>query len=260
MTDLNKNQYQLHAYDRVSGKGGGIALISKRNLQITKVSSSHRRSFEQATWNVSTKNTTFTIHGIYHLLYSLTNKITNTMFLDNFTEYITETIPDNQTNNLFLGDLSLHVSEGNNDIDSAIFLDTLEAMGLYQHVSFSTHNQGNTLDLVISEVGSNIRVKTTTPGPFISNYHAVISVLTAKRETLKQQTRMVQKLKKVTEDQWNECFNQQNVKLNTSLDEMMQSLEDEFKRVMDELAPELKCAALLKPKHPWYDTEACEQK
>ena len=158
-----------------------------------------------------------------------------------------------------MGDFNLHVSEGNTDIDSAIFLDTLEAMGLYQHVSFSTHNQGNILDLMISEMGSNIRVK-TTPGPFISDHHAVISVLTAKRETLKQQTRMVWKLKKVIEDQWNECFNQQNVKLNAILDEMVHSLEDEFKRVMDELAPELKCTALLKPKCPWYDTEAHEQK
>ena len=144
------------------------------------------------------------------------------MFLDDFTEYITETIPDNnQTNNLFVGDFNLHVSEGNTDIDLAIFLDTLEAMGLYQHVSFSTHNQGNILDSVISEVGSNIRVKTTTLGPFISNQCAVISVLTAKRGTLKQQTRMVCKLKKVTEDQWNECFNQQNVKLSANLDEMV---------------------------------------
>ena len=133
-------------------------------------------------------------------------------------------------------------------------------MGLYQYVGFSTHNQGNILDLVISELGSNIRVKTTTPGPFISDHHAVISVLTAKRETLKQQTRMVHKLKKVTQDQWNECFNQQNVKLNANLDEMVQSLEDEFRRVMDELAPELKCTASLKPKHPWYDAEAHEQK
>ena len=41
---------------------------------------------------------------------------------------------------------------------------------------------------------------------------------------------------------------------------MVQSLEDEFKRVMDELALELKCTALLEPKHPWYDTEAREQK
>ena len=241
-TDLNKNQCQLHTHDRASGKGGGIALISKCYLQVTKVSSSHRRSFEQAMWKVSTKNTTLTIHGIYHPPYSLTNKITNTMFLDDFTEYITETIPDNnQTNNLFVGDFNLHVSEGNNtDIDSAIFLDTWEAMSLYQHVGFSTHNQGNTLDLVISELGSNMRVKTTTPGPFISDHHAVISILTTKRETLKQQTRMVHKLKKVTQDQWNKCFNQQNVKLNANLDEMVQSLKDEFRRVMDEPGSRIK--------------------
>ena len=76
-----------------------------------------------------------------------------------------------------MGDFKLHISEGqgdDNDISAAIFTDTCEAMGLYQHVTFPTHKAGNTLDLILSEVANSIRVGTVNQGPFISDHRAVI--------------------------------------------------------------------------------------
>ena len=83
------------------------------------------------------------------------------------------------SNNVLLGNFNLHV-RNDNDIDSTIFLDTIEAMGLYQYVSFATHRQGNTLDLVISELGSTSKVMTTAPGPYLTDHRAVISTLNVK--------------------------------------------------------------------------------
>ena len=153
-----------------------------------------------------------------------------------------------QVNNLFWGNFNLHVSEEGTDIDAEIFMETLEAMGLYQHIPFSTHRSGNTLDLIISEIGSNTRIKTTSAGPFTSNHWAVISVLTAKRDNLKQQNRVVQKMSKITTDQWNDFFNSDNIKPNTNLKGLVNSFECELKRILDELAPEVKCTVLLKPR------------
>ena len=45
-----------------------------------------------------------------------------------------------------MGDFNLHISEDKedpSDISTAIFMDTCEAMGLYQHVTFPTHKAGN---------------------------------------------------------------------------------------------------------------------
>ena len=56
---------------------------------------------------------------------------------------------------MVVSDFNLHVSNEEN-VDSAIFNDTIEAMGLYQHVSFPIHKAGNTLDLVISEIQGTI--------------------------------------------------------------------------------------------------------
>ena len=40
------------------------------------------------------------------------------------------------------------------------------ALGLEQHVHFSTHKAGNTLDLVMTELGSKLEVTKCSPGPF----------------------------------------------------------------------------------------------
>ena len=50
------------------------------------------------------------------------------MFIDEFMDFASMLIPDH-INNIFIGDFNLHVSDPN-DTDSAIFNDTIEAMGL----------------------------------------------------------------------------------------------------------------------------------
>ena len=117
--------------------------------------------------------------AIYHPPYSLKNKSTNRAFLDDFTKFVMDLLPK-YPDNLLLGDFNLHISN-KDDIDSAIFLDTIEAMGLYQHVSFPTHKSGNTLDLLISEIQSRVTIMTTTPGPYITDHRAIISTLNIKR-------------------------------------------------------------------------------
>ena len=53
-------------------------------------------------------------------------------------------------------------------------MDTLEAMGLDQNVTFDMHQKGNTLDLVFTEVKSGLQVNRCDPGPFISDHRAVL--------------------------------------------------------------------------------------
>ena len=138
-TDLNKNNLQLYTMDRGPGKGGGIALICKRSLQVHHIPYPKHQTFEHSTWKIKSGNTSITIHGIYHPPYSLRNKCTNNMFLDDFTNYLTNTLPDpDLLNHIMLGDFNLHISEDPNEIEPATFIDTIEAVGLYHHVGFNT--------------------------------------------------------------------------------------------------------------------------
>ena len=92
------------------------------------------------------------------------------MSINEFTEYVSAVLPEHH-NNIFLSDFNLHVSDSL-DTDSAIFNDSIEAMGLYQHVGFDTHKAGNTLDLVLSDITSEAKVLTMALGPFLTDHTA----------------------------------------------------------------------------------------
>ena len=162
-------------------------------------------------------------------------------------------------NNIVLGDFNLHVSN-EDDVDSAIFNDTIEAMGLYQHVSLPTHRSGNTLDLILSEIQGSISINTTVPVPFITDHCATTSTLSLKKQQPRRTEKEVRKLHKVDTEDWIKEFNSKNVELSTNLDAVVTSLGQEFKHTLDKLAPIKKCSVSLKAKMPWFDKEMAKHK
>ena len=90
------------------------------------------------------------------------------MFVDEFCDYVSTYLPDNP-NNTFIGDFNLHISD-DQDTDSGIFNDSIDAMGLYQHVHFQTHWSGNILDLLLSDITQSTDLLTVAPGPYISDH------------------------------------------------------------------------------------------
>ena len=257
-TQLNRHPYNLLHTNRPIGRGGRLALITKNCYPVRKVENGSYPSFEHATWQLQIKNKQIHLTGIYHPPYSLRNKSTNRAFLDDFTSFVTELLP-RWLENVLLGDFNLHVSN-DDDIDSTIFLDTIEAMGLYQHVTFATHKQGNTLDLVISELGSTSKVMTTSPGPYLTDHRAVISMLNVKSIQPKRLQKEVRKLNAVKTEKWEEEFNPANVTLTSNLEADVESLSKEFRRVLDTLAPVKNCSVSLKPKKPWFNKELAVEK
>ena len=170
------------------------------------------------------------------------------MFIDDFCEYASIHLPDNP-NNIFIGDFNLHVSD-DQDTDSAIFNDCIDAMGLYQHVQFQTHRSGNILDLLLSDITQSTGLLTVAPGPYISNHRAVIATLNIKKVCPKAEVREVRKLHKVTKEEWNNIINVDNLTLSGNLGDMVDRLDKELARIQDEAAPLKKCTISLRPKNP----------
>ena len=178
-TILNRDGWTLLTGDRQSWKGGELALTVKTKYKPKQLQHIIHKTFESVTWELNVKNTKLVIHGIYHPPPSLRNKTTNNMFVDEFLEFTSKTLPSH-TNNIYIGDFNLHLSD-EADTDSAIFRDATEAMGLYQHVAFPTHQSGNTLDLVLSDICQDTSVMTTSPGPFVTDHRAIVCTLNLRK-------------------------------------------------------------------------------
>ena len=94
------------------------------------------------------------------------------MFMDEVNMWITDQLTTDG-NNLLLGDFNMQTNRIDTDADIKFFMDTMEALGLQQCLDFRTNHLGNTIDLVFTELASNIKMLRCTPGPFISDYCVV---------------------------------------------------------------------------------------
>ena len=257
-TDLNKGDTTLYAHNRSQGRGGGIALMCKSHYKVKLLSKSSTWSFEYTTWMLTIKNRCLIITGIYHPPYSVKNKTTNRMFIDDFTEFST-TLLSKQNNNILIGDFNLHISD-DTDPDAAIFMDTCEALGLYQYVPFSTHKSGNTLDLILTKVANRLRVLCTHKGSFISDHALVISQLNVKQQTRAWQSETVHVIKDITSEQWSKAFEEEDLTLSDDFNEMVTGPNSTLRTVLDKLAPEKKVCKSLRSKHPWYTSDLKQHK
>ena len=150
------------------------------------------------------------------------------MFIGDFCDYVSTHLPDNP-NNIFIGAFNLNVSD-DQDTDSTIFNDSIDAMGLYQHVQFQTHWSGNILDLLLSDITQSTGLLTVALGPYISDHRAVIATLNIKKVCPKAEVREVRKLHKVTNEEWNNIINMDNLTLSGNLGDMVDSLDKELEQ------------------------------
>ena len=61
-------------------------------------------------------------------------------------------------NIVIVGNFNLHVND-KSDTDAQQFIDMVEASQMKQWINFPIHKQGNTLDLIITELAAEVQIK-----------------------------------------------------------------------------------------------------
>ena len=81
-------------------------------------------------------------------------------------------IVTSNTNLVILGDFNIHVNDGD-DPNASIFLDTMTALRLKQHVRGPNHKSGNCLDLIFTEEMSRTKAIKCSQSLFISDHNSM---------------------------------------------------------------------------------------
>ena len=174
-TVLNRNEFQLFPSNRQGRQGGGIALVTKANIKTKLLDEGQLNTFQYAKWQLALKHTSITIIAIYHPLPLNLTRVTNVEFLDEFTDWAAESV-STSNNVILVGYFNLHINNPNDD-DACNFLQTTQALGLHQNITFLTHIMGNTLDLIFSEANNKIKVEECTQGDYISDHCLITCIL-----------------------------------------------------------------------------------
>ena len=179
-SEMRKNGNDIATSNRKSRSGGGLAIVHRSYMAVKCRGSANLRTFEYAIWQAHLNKVTLTILAIYYPPYSDTNKASNSQFIDEFTEFLAKFLTE-YSNIIIMGDINM---QWNNieDTDTRVYIDTLTALGLDQHIDFSIHNSGNILDHIYTEVLSNCKVLICAESFYPLDHAAVECILSAPKE------------------------------------------------------------------------------
>ena len=125
-----------------------MALFLNKTINVQKVDSGERRSFEFGEWILKHESSKLRVIVIYRIPYSATHPVSTSAFVDEFPAYL-ESVNMSPEPLLIAGNFNIHVDVPN-DSNATRFLELLTSMGLEQHVEKPTHISGHTLDLIIT--------------------------------------------------------------------------------------------------------------
>ena len=163
---LDNNEYQLQKIYRSTRQGGDIALFHKREYQTTRIENSPLfNTILYCAWTTTVRNKKITLLGVYQQTIGSTPGNTHGKFLDEVSQLVQYFIT-NYKNLVLLGDFNIHVQDLANS-DSLVYNETMEAMGLIQHIIEPTHQLGNTLDLINTESLEAVKVIHAFLGDYI---------------------------------------------------------------------------------------------
>ena len=182
------------------------------------------------------------------------NQATIQSFFEEFTDWMA-TKSNEYRNIIVLGDFNIHINN-NQDGDANRFKDIMVALGLQQHVSFSMHRYGNTLDHIYTELGSTVIINYCREGPILSDHTAVICGTNRQRENM---TRKEVSYRNINKIDLGIKFDPSYYNNNT-VDELVFALDKTLKEALDKHAPEVQRIVTVRQKTPWFNQQVLEQK
>ena len=259
MKAITPDGYIMFSNSRDSRKGGGVAIICRRELSCKKLEPlSKFASFEFFQLDITSNNKTISLFPIYRPEPNMTSMST---FFDEFSSYL-EVICISPHDIVILGDFNIHMDIFNSH-NTKRFVDILSGFNLVQHVTESTHESGHTLDLVISRQKDyvfNLEV-----GEYFSDHKIILFDLQLRKLTPERQTITYRNYKKIDTASFLRDVNAKfhNVQPPSSIDEY-ESLIDSYDSIMsgliDKHAPLKTKSINLRPKAPWMNDEIFKEK
>ena len=249
---LQQNSYKTWLHNRPNDQHGrGLALIHKNHIPIKEFRKGNTPTIEYGVWKARIHNKTILLAGIYHPLPSTTNRTTTGMFIDEITDLLTDTVPK-YPNLIILGDFNIGTEKVPN-ADTVIFNDTMAALGPQQHVQGPTHKMGNTLDLIFSQLETQLTVTGMATHGFVSD-HCMVSVeLLLKKPTPSIVRKVIRDCSKITPQSFTESCSNLNYSENTTLNEVHNLFEEELLKALNRVAPLKTIECTYRQKHPWHN-------
>ena len=172
LNSITPENYSLFHVPRPRGTGGGVALLYRSFLNISKITLHSFTSFEALCVKLVLASSTYTILTIYRP----PDSRHESTFMSEFSTILQDLVPSS-SELIITGDFNFHVNKPSLS-PASTFLTLLDTYGLVQLITFPTHYLNNTLDLLITRSNSTIFTEIKSIDPLLSDHFAIISFFT----------------------------------------------------------------------------------
>ena len=236
-------------HSNISSRGGGVALLYKRNMKLASKSSWKAKSFEHIEVTLAASSTV-KLAVSYRPPPSKRNKSTVGLFVTEFQAFLEHHTVKSQ-NILIVGDFNFHYEDPLN-VDASRFRDILSSHALCQHVTGSTHMAGHTLDLVITQSTYNI-VSNTVVSDFLTDDAAIHCNLHMEKPQPLRQTIQYRNYSAIDNDMFQAAIEASTLCLDpaTSATSLLDQYDDTMSALLDKQAPLETRTITVRPKVPW---------
>jgi hypothetical protein len=191
LNSLTPPNYSIMHSPRLNSKGGGLALIYRSYLKISKLFIPTFSSFEAMCVQITISSFSCTLLTIYR-----PPSLAKSQFISDFSSLLEHLVPAS-AELMITGDFNFHVDNPTCPTVSP-FLTLLDTFNLSQLVNFPTHVGGHSLDLLISKSSSKLISDIDYTIPALSDHYAVLSVLNVPTHTRSPRiTKFVRSISKI---------------------------------------------------------------
>jgi hypothetical protein len=243
-SDLNQNGYKISVSNRQNRIGGGVALTCRSGVNMRRLLSGAKSSFEYGVWQLIFKSITIHCVGIYRP----PSLATPNQFVTEFFQFLEDIVPK-YLNLMIMGDFNLHIHDDSSAVSE--FNNSLFALGLLQHVDFPTHVHGHSLDLVITELANGVDLLSCEPGPFLSDHCAVKVVTRVKKENIVSKSISFRHFKDMDNEGFANDLNQMTI-CTDSVENFVDQFETEIEKLLNTHAPMKEKIQICRAPKPWF--------
>lgn len=250
-SEFNSDRYNVSNINRTGGKGGGLALITHHPLNVKLKVGANKNTFEYAIWEIKSGHESMNIFAVYRPPYSKKHPRTIPQFIDEFLVILSDEISSLE-NVVIMGNFNIHV-DILDDPDVQVFIDSMEALGLDQHVHFETHNKGHILDHIYAPEVSDIKITSCSPGTFISDHRFVICILSIEKDEVAIKTIKSRCFRKLNIDYFRDMICFEEFHEMDDVDSLVDYMENKTIEVLDSLIPEKTMRVTERRKEIWFN-------
>ena len=217
-------------------------------------------SFEYSEWIITSGLVRLRLVAIYRPPYSPNHPITANMFLTEFAEFL-ESIVMSTEPLIMAGDFIIHVNVPS-DNDTVRFLDLLSSIGLQQHIDFSTHVSGNTLDLLITRPSDSRLIRGVQPDAYFSDHCSMLFSINTSKPQLSRKEVSFRKTKAFDTTAFMKDLSASRLCQDppSQPDELVDCYKTTLAELLDRYAPLKIKTVTVRPQVPWYSDEIPEAK